>query len=209
MTKSETLLEEIFEKFRIEFKRLPTSSVSYKKTPDYMVAIGYKQTYWEVKELGPNEDEERISNSISSGENDIYSVNSRRVRNSIKSACRQFKSYEVTNAPCVIVLFDARPFETKDLLFYPEIKSSMLGNAEFIASKDGSIREVSRKNALFNRTSKTYVSAIVVLHEYTKNIVFLHNPNAQYSLLSTSLLTIFNHHEVARFTENGVIWESV
>jgi hypothetical protein len=145
MTESENLLEEIFEKFGIAFERIPESSTPHEKTPDYLVPIGDEMSYWEVKERDSNEDEEAISNPVDMGVSETYSVNSQRIRNSIKSACEQFKNYRVTDSPCVIVVYDARPFATKDLLFYPEIKAAMLGDAEFMASNNGVIKEISRK----------------------------------------------------------------
>lgn len=209
MTESENLLEEFFEKFGIAFERIPKSSMPHEKTPDYLVPIGDVKSYWEVKELESNEDEEAISNAIHMGVSEIYSVNSRRIRNSIKSACEQFKNYGVTDSPCVIVVYDARPFETRDFLFQLEVKAAMLGDAEFIARNNAVIKEVSRKNALLNRKSKAYISAIVVVYDYAKEVVVLHNPNAKFSLLGTPLSTVLNHHEVANFTENGLVWERV
>ena len=209
MTKSESLLEDIFEKYRIAFERIPKSSVQREKTPDYLVPIGDVNSYWEVKELGPNEDEEIISRSFEDGHGKIYSVNSKRIRNSIKSACKQFKNYGVTDFPCVIVVYDARPFETKDLLFYPELKAAMLGHAEFMVSHDGLTKEISRKGALLNKSGKTYVSAVIVIHDYAKEAVVLHNPNAKYSLLESPLVSTLNHHEVVKFNENGMVWERV
>jgi len=209
VTKSESLLEEILEKFGIAFERIPESSVPYEKTPDYLVSIGTEKSYWEVKELESNEDEQAILNSIDSGLSETYSVNSRRVRNCITSACEQFKSYGVTGSPCIIVLYDARPFETRDLLFYVEIKAAMLGIAEFMVNESGEIKEISRKNAMLNRTGKTYISAIVVINDYAKEAFVLHNPNANISLLNSPLRTKLNHHEVACFTENGVVWKKI
>ena len=115
----------------------------------------------------------------------------------------------MTDSPCVIVIYDARPFDTKDLLFYSELKTAMLGDAEFMENHDGLIKEISRKGALLNRSGKTYISAVVVIHDYAKQAVVLHNPNAKYSLLETPLISILNHHEAASFTESGIIWERV
>jgi len=204
MTKSEKLLEDILIKYGISFARIPKSEIQNQKTPDYLVFIDNVKSYWEVKELEPNENEESISQSFENGDGDIYSVNSQRIRNSIKSACKQFKNYGVTEYPCVIVVYDARPFETKDLLFYSELKAAMLGNAEFLAGRDGSVKEISRRDALLNRNSKTYVSAVVVIHDYAKEALVLHNPNAKFSLLDTEIRDILNHHEVAKFKKTGL-----
>ncbi|WP_444899701.1 hypothetical protein ACJJIX_05325 [Microbulbifer sp. VAAC004] len=209
MTKSESLLEDILKKFGIAFERIPESNVPNKKTPNYLVPLGDIDSYWEVKELEPNEDEEAISKIFEAGKGEVYSVNSRRIRNSIKSACEQFKNYKVTDSPCVIVLYDARPFATKDLLFYPELKTAMLGRAEFIAKHNGEIKEISRKGALLKKNGKTYVSAIVVIHDHAKEAVVLHNPNAKIPLLESSLKRSLNHHEVANFTENCIAWKKV
>jgi hypothetical protein len=208
MTESENLLEDIFKKFGIAFERIPKSSVPKEKTPDYLVPIGTVNSYWEVKELEPNDDEMAISKSFETGEGEIYTVNSRRIRNSIKSACEQFKRYKVTDSPCVIVLYDARPFETIDILFYSEITSAMLGTSEFMKERNGEIKEISRKGALLNKSSKTYVSAIVVIHDHIKDVVVLHNPNARFSLLESPLKTWLNHHKVSKLTEKGVVWEN-
>ena len=206
MTESERLLEDILNKYGIAYERIPESDIENEKTPDYLVLVNDLKSYWEVKELVPNEAEEAISKSVENGDGKIYSVNSRRIRNSIKSACEQFKNYGVTDSPCVVVVYDARPFETRDLLFYSELKAVMLGNAEFMVVNDGSFKEISRKDALFNRNGKTYVSAIVVIHKHSKEVVMFHNPNAKFSLIETEIKNILNHHEIATFTKTGVVW---
>ncbi len=209
MTKSEKLLEDVLSKHGIVFEPISESDIQHEKTPDYVVQLEGIDSYWEVKELEPNDDELAISRSFEEGIGEIYSVNSRRIRNSIKSACDQFKNYGVTDSPCVIVLFDARPFETKDLLFYPEVKAAMLGYSEYIESCDDSIKEISRKDALLTRKNKTYISAIVVIREHDTEAVVLHNPNAAFSLLTTEIKVRLNYHEIATFKDYGVVWERV
>jgi hypothetical protein len=62
---------------------------------------------------------------------------------------------------------------------------------------------------LLTRNGKKYISAIVIIHDYAKEAVILHNPNAKFYLLDISLSTLLNHHEVANYIENGLVWERV
>lgn len=209
MTESEILFEKILENKSIKFGRIPTSDIPGKRTPDYIVDVDGVATYWEVKELCPNENEQQIAKNIANGINELYSVDSTRVRNRIESACGQFKKYEVTKSPCVVVLHDARPFETKDFLLYPTVLEAMLGRPQLKSSKDGQLTEISRSGALFTQKNKKYINALVVIHHHQENAVFLHNPNANFSLLESVLKNVFPHHMVAQFNKGGLAWEKV
>ena len=119
MTESEDLLEELLSSNNIDFQKIPESTIP---TPDYKVIIDGEESYLEVKELEENPQEKSILNDIKNNCNDVYSVNSQRVLNSIKSASKQFKGYGVTNSPCIVVLYDARDFATMDFLFLQYIQ---------------------------------------------------------------------------------------
>jgi len=90
MTRSEKLFEEIFEGFQIKFEKIPESNVRNEERPDYEVGEGGSLSYWEVKELEENPHEKEVVKAISNGEEEIYSVNSKRVRRSIQKAFHQF-----------------------------------------------------------------------------------------------------------------------
>ena len=156
MTESEILFEKLLLSKNISFQKIPESTTP---TPDYKVTIGGRESYWEVKELKENPDEEGILKNIKNDCNDIYSINSKRVSNSIQSAAKQFKKYGVTNSPCVVVLHDSRDFATMDFLLLQYIKTAMLGTASFIENTDGTALEINRKDGLFTKRKK-YISAI-------------------------------------------------
>ncbi len=199
MTESEKLFEEIFSEKEIYFRRVPTSSP---RTPDYQVIVNDSYSYWEVKELEKNDDEAKILNQQKP---EIYSVDSTRVENSIKSACGQFKDYKVTNYPCVVVLYDSREFEIMDVLFHQFVQTAMLGKAEYMHQKDGSLVEIKRNHGLLTKR-KRYISAVAVMHQKTRKMVFYHNPNANIPLVSSDLLKKFEDQFQAVFKEKRLEW---
>ena len=137
----------------------------------------------------------------------LYSVNSSRVKNRIKEACNQFKSYGATNKACVVALYDARCFAVKDVLFPQFIICAMFGDAEYWMPNDGPIREIKRTGRLLQKNKKNYISAVAVLNEIDNDIIFLHNPFANISLLN--LKTPFTKHLKFVFTEDGLKYEWV
>ena len=125
MTESESIFENLLSERNINFRKIPESSI---KTPDYEIIHGGR-SYWEIKELTENPNEKSILNQVKNGISDVYSVNSHRVKDSIKKSCQQFIDFGVTKYPCIIVLYDSRDFITKDLLFSKCVKTIMLGKA--------------------------------------------------------------------------------
>lgn len=205
MTESEVLLEKLLSSMNVDFQRIAEGSTP---TPDYKVTINGEESYWEVKELEENQDEKNILKDIENDCNDIYSVNSQRVSNSIKSAAKQFKDYGVTNSPCIVVLCDSRSFATMDILFSQYIKVAMLGSAEYMQKPDGTISELSRKNGLLTRR-KEYISAIAIISRYSNDIQFFHNPNASYPVLDKWLSPVFLTHHKAVIDARGLKWIKV
>ena len=202
MTESEILFEKLLLSKNISFQKIPESTTP---TPDYKVTIGGRESYWEVKELKENPDEEGILKNIKNDCNDIYSINSKRVSNSIQSAAKQFKKYGVTNSPCVVVLHDSRGFATMDFLLLQYIKTAMLGTASFIENTDGTALEINRKDGLFTKRKK-YISAIAVISRGSKDILFLHNSNTSHPVLRKWLLPIFTTHYQAVIDAQSLQW---
>lgn len=189
----------------ITFDRIPESSTP---TPDYKVIINGEQSYWEVKELGENQAEENILKDIENGSGEIYSVNSKRVENSIKSAAKQFKGFGVTNSPCIVVICDSRSFATMDIFFSEYVKAAMFGIAEYMLESDGTMSELSRKDGLLTKR-KGYISAIAIISRYSKGITFLHNPNANYPVLDKWISLLFSNHHQAKIDTQGLRWVKV
>ena len=205
MTESESLLEELLSSKDIEFLKIPESITP---TPDFKVTIHGEESYWEVKELEENPDEKGILKDIKNGCNEIYSVNSQRVENSIKFAAKQFKGYGVTDKPCIVVLYDSRDFATMDFLFLQYIQTAILGSAEYMKKTDGTVVEVNRRDGLLTQRKK-YISAIAVISRYSKDILFLHNPNTSYPVLNKWLPPIFTTHYQAVTDAQGLQWIKV
>jgi len=205
MNRSEKLFQEIFERFQIKFEKIPESTVNDEKRPDFEVGEGNTLSYWEVKELEENHHEKRIVKAISNGQKKIYSVNSKRVKESIRKAFHQFESYGVEESPCIVVLHDARDFMVKDFLFHQYIQSAMLGNAQFIEDQEGDLKEIYRSEGLLTNKRK-YVAAIATMHAETKEIVLFHNPNSEHSLDNHGILGMFKHQYHAQNTDNGLAW---
>jgi hypothetical protein len=95
------------------------------------------------------------------------------------------------------------------MLFYPYVWEAMLGKGEYQQLYDGSITELKRSGALLTRANKRYVSAVVVIHKATKEAVFVHNPNANISLLKSKFRELFSNHYVANFSSKGLEWEKI
>ncbi|WP_043317149.1 hypothetical protein [Microbulbifer sp. HZ11] len=204
MTESEQVLERIFKTKEISFKKIPESAT---RTPDYEVVAGFSKSFWEVKEICENGEEKEIIRKFEADQGEIFSVHSKRVESSIKSASGQFKSFGVTNYPCIIVLTDVRDFSVRDICFELYIKSAMLGSAEYMEFRDGSVREINRKNGLMtNRMS--YISAVALMYCATDQLVFLHNPNTCNELPEYFFNKFPEHYKVVN-TSIGLEWTKV
>ena len=204
MTVSEILFESILSSLKIDFEKIPESN---KKRPDYKVG---KETisYWEIKEITKNPDEKKIITSISHGEQEVYSVNSKRVENSIKDASVQLKSYGDIKFPRVVVLHDARDFFVKDLLFDGYVKSAMLGVGHYKENVDGELVEIYRKKGLFS-DRKRYISTVAIMYAENNEIVFFHNPHSNNPLIVSQILDKFPHHYRAVTESRGLSWVKV
>ncbi len=205
MTESELLLQKILTAKGVKHKKLPESGI---RTPDFEVICGDLVSFWEVKELEENPDEKGILKNQEAGQGEIYSIDSDRIENQIKSACGQFKKYGVGDKPCVIVLCDVRGFAVKDLLLIQNIQTLMLGSAEFTQNRDGQWIEVHRHSGMFT-SRKQYVSAVVVIFSATEKALVLHNPNASNSLLGSELMSVFPDQYQAIVQSNGLCWKKV
>ncbi|RKR71474.1 class-II aminoacyl-tRNA synthetase family protein [Marinobacter nauticus] len=201
MNESETLVDEILTDLGIEHRKLPELG---EPTPDFEIWVESLTSYWEVKEFVENPYEKKVLE----GHHEIYSTNSDRIADRVKSASIQFKGYGATDKPCVVVLCDKRDFAVRDLLLIQNVQSAMMGAAEFMKQKDGQVVEVSRRPGLFTNR-KEYISAIAVAFLATKELVVLHNPNAAHSLLASPLVSKFKHQYQARSTDVGLSWEKV
>jgi hypothetical protein len=201
MNESEILVDEILTNLGIKHRKLPELG---DPTPDFEVWAESLTSYWEVKEFVENPYEKEVLE----GHHEIYSINSDRIEDRVKSASVQFKGYGATDKPCVVVLCDNRDFVVKDLLLIQNIQSAMMGAAEFMKRKDGQVVEVSRRPGLFTNRKK-YISAIAVAFVTTKELVVLHNPNAAHSLVASPLVSEFKHQYQARYTDVGLRWEKL
>ena len=65
---------------------------------------------------------------------------------------------------CIVVLFDARNFATKDFLFEMYLRSSMLGSTEYMQMQDGHFKEIKRNGGLLTNRMR-YISAIAVMYK--------------------------------------------
>jgi hypothetical protein len=202
---SEKLFENILTKLGIGFSKIPESEI---RTPDYKIYFGSLDTFWEVKEIERNEPEKIILKAIDQGENEIYSVHSGRGENSVKSAADQFKSYKVTDQPCIIVLTDHRDFAVKDFLFIQAVQSKMVGIGHYMQNSSGHYYECNRESGLFTYRKK-YISAIAIMFKETDQIVFLHNHNANISFLNGPIKSLFEHHYVVIKSEYGLKWQKL
>ena len=205
MTESERIFEEILSNRDIPHTKIVESTI---RTPDYEVVIGDKNSYWEIKELTENPSEKQIKNNIESGIVEIYGICSDRVSESIKSASGQLRNYGGAGNICVVVLFDARDFCTKDFLFEMYIKSAMLGTAEYMQTQDGIFKEIKRNNGLLTNRMR-YISAIVVMYEITKELIFYHNPNAANKIEHEDFFKMFTNHFHAVQTDIGLQWKNI
>ncbi len=209
MTESEILFEKILSELGVDFYPIPKSLNSGKQTPDYQILLDGEDSYWEVKELEENDEENSILSKTINDNHEIYSVDSERIKYSIIKACKQFKFYKVTHKPCIIVVYDSRDFAVMDFLFYQYVQKAMLGRGEYIQNQDGTFTECKRTGALLTTKNKKYVSAIAIIIKNSKKMVFFHNPNANISLLNSDFRNIFKNNYKAIFTIKGLEWVKI
>jgi hypothetical protein len=205
MTESERLIEEIFSNRAIPHTKIAESTI---RTPDYEVVIGDTKSYWEIKELTENPSEKQILGNVESGVVKLYSIDSERVSECIKSASGQLRGYGNAGNICVVALFDARDFFTKDLLFEMYIRNSMLGTAEYLQTRDGIFKEVKRNNGLLTNRMR-YISAVAVMYKATKELAFYHNPNAVNKIEHEDFFKMFTNHFYAVQTDKGLEWKKM
>ncbi|WP_160106178.1 hypothetical protein [Pseudomonas izuensis] len=203
MTESEILFEAILSNRAIPHTKIVESA---DRTPDYEVIIGGKKSYWEIKQLDENPSEKTILKKVESKAVEIYSIGSIRVSECIKSASGQLRDYGNKGNICIVVLFDARDFCTKDLLFETYIKSAMLGTAEYMQTQDGTLKEIKRHNGLLTNRMK-YISAVAVMYKATKELVFYHNPNTTNKIKHEDHFKTFTNHFHAVRTDTGLEWQ--
>ncbi|MFB2764726.1 hypothetical protein [Marinobacter shengliensis] len=201
MNEAENLIDEILTDHGIDHRKLPELGGP---TPDFEVWVGDSISYWEVKQFVENPYEKEVL----AGCHEIYSINSDRIEDRVKSASLQFKGYGVTGKPCVVAICDNRDFAVKDMLLVPNIQSAMVGAASFLLEKNGRLVEVNRRPGLFTNRKK-YISAIVVAFMATKKLMVLHNANTVHSLVGSPLMANFSHQYQARDTGEGLRWERV
>lgn len=96
----------------------------------------------------------------------------------------------------------------KDLLFTENIKTVMLGVAEFSQNQGGGWVEVRRHPGVFT-SRKKYVSAVAVVFVATEKTIIFHNPNAMTSLLGSDLMSEFPAQYQAVKTSEGLRREKV
>lgn len=202
MTESERLIQEILSDRAIPHNKIPDSTT---RTPDYEVVLGGTNSYWEVKELAENPTEKQISDNVDSGIIEIYSIDSKRISESIKSASGQLRVHGNAGNICIVVLFDARNFATKDFLFEMYLRSSMLGSAEYMQMQDGHFKEIKRNGGLLTNRMR-YISAIAVMYKEAKELVFYHNPNAENKIEHEDFYKKFTNHFHAVQTKLGLEW---
>ena len=201
-TQSEIICSNILESKGLNFSKIPKSNEQKAKTPDFRVVLDGIESIWEVKELTENPDEIKILKSLERENPPSYSVDSIRVKNRMVDACKQFKSYGVTDKACVIALYDARCFEVKDILFPQFIIGAMFGNAEYWVPNNGPVQEIKRQDKLLQQNKKNYISAVVVLNKETNDAIFMHNPYANIPLLNLNIP--FSKHMTFNFSNSGL-----
>ncbi len=205
ITKSEILFVEILDSLDIYCEKIPETNKS--KTSDFKV--GKKNTsYWELKGLNENDNEKSIIKNVENGVLKSYSIDSKRVVNSIKNSKGQLKKYSNLGNPCILVLSDDRDFITKDLFFTDKIKSLLLGNRHYQENEKGELVEIYKELSMFTNRKK-YISAIAIMYHDSKEIIIYHNPYTDISLVGSSILEKFPNQYKVEKNEIGHYWEKV
>lgn len=205
ITESERLIEEILSERAVLHNKIPESTT---RTPDYEVVLGGTKSYWEIKELTENPTEKQIADNIDFETFEVYSIDSKRISESIKSASGQLRTHGHAGNICIVVLFDARNFSTKDFLFEMHLRSSMLGSADYMQMQDGKFMEIKRNNGLLT-DRMIYISAIAVMYKEAKELVFYHNPNAENKIEHEDFFKKFTNHFYAIQTASGLEWVKI
>jgi hypothetical protein len=174
MTKSELLFEELCNKHRIPYDRLPVQQDH--PQPDYELDLNGQRVVVEVKQIEPNEEDrcyaeaqERDGKASQCRNPDMMA---RRIRNHIKASRVQIKSYLQRHpaTPAILVLFDNAKNQYTDPY---TIQTAMFGweQVTFSVYRDGKDPSVvdrgfgPRNNEEIRPDKNQQLSALTTLHE--------------------------------------------
>ncbi len=203
MTESEEIFESVLKMKGIIYERIPRTNML---TPDYKVKLDCTDSYWEIKELDINKNEKEILKNIEASLIKGYSIDSfRRVAKKIKKASNQFKVYGVVSYPCVLVIYDSRPFAVMDFGFVDSVLTKMYGNAEYEENLKGEFIEVNRSIGLLTNKHK-HISAIAFLSKKKKDLIFYHNKNTSNLIQENQSISKFENHYIFERTRKGWEW---
>jgi hypothetical protein len=187
MTVSEVLFEQFCQDNSIPYSRVEQGEF---KTPDYDVDFGGHRVIVEVKQINPNEDDERLRDQVRSrGAAAGWDESGRRVRLKISSAKKQLKAGSQGQYSTILVLYDNVPVGSLDA---DDIKTAMYGpeTIKLLVPDDPEDERVKIENVglgserKFTPTQNTTFSAIALLFEFGGALRFsiFHNLHAKHPI---------------------------
>lgn len=193
-TISETLFETLCAARGVPCQRVP---VGRSTTPDYEIVLGVQRVMVEVKQLDPNENDQRINRALDTGaEMDGATSPAPRLRVQIAHGYRQLKAAAREGQPCLLVVYN----NSSAINFIDSftISTAMFGNygVRLGLARSGEICETGRGfmgNRKVTRNTCKRLSAIGVLKDARSGelrVEAYHNPFAQVPIDPTLMRVI-------------------
>src|SRR5260370_32687023 len=106
-TLSEGLVEDWFDRNRIEWRRIRVAITHGHRRPDYAIRVAGNRCIVEVKELTPNDDDKQIIEKARAGTIEAkWVAPGKRLRPAIRSGEGQLRKFSARGFPSIIGIFD-------------------------------------------------------------------------------------------------------
>jgi hypothetical protein len=201
-TLSENMLEEWFDRHRIEWRRIRIARNPGNRRPDYAIRAAGKRCIIEVKELSPNDEDKHIVENAREGIGEArWVAPGKRLRPAIRTGEGQLQKFSARGFPTIICVFDTTAsFHDADF----HVRAAMYGDetlrfvipegsdtARFAGSGPG-------RNAMLRRDERNTLSALAILRHTSGTdpvIDVYHNPFAAIPI-DPALVAPFVRHQI-------------
>jgi len=184
-TQSELLFEEWCRQQKLRCRRIKEAHKDHQKRPDYAVAVPGGWCIVEVKEIEPNDEDDRMLAELMQGKPGVRWVESgARVRGRVRRSRDQLHKFSKRGLPTVALIFD------KTAAFYDEavhIGAAMAGQQKLVFAVNKPMKEAflgvkAGGGATMTATQNTSISAVAVLRQLSEAQLVVdlhHNPHAR------------------------------
>jgi hypothetical protein len=202
MRESELVSHEMFERFcalrGIRAEPIPRSAMP---TPDYKVWIGPKRYIVELKQLDPNDEDERQRRELETVGQTAWEITpGKRARSKIGHAKRQLTRWAKCGVPALLVLFNNTRDNFGSYLDSYDIKTAMHGSDDFLFARCGGFSQPLGWVSGGEPTIPASFSAVGILFPYHPDdpdkapyLVLYHNDSADVPLDPECVAAVTEH----------------